>query len=332
MSTTTLSEHSSLTRRHFLTGAGVAAAGAAVLAVPAIALAAEDEAEVPATADTASAGRIFQGVELAIGRVVHNPDICSGCRTCEIVCAVAHEGKASSTYSRMFAFKDVTDACVTEVDTCKQCAGAECVVVCPTKALHVDPDTGARVIDEEKCIGCQLCRDACPCQPKRIKYDARKNVCFKCDLCGGEPQCVKFCPMGALTCSWIDYGTGEDEDSIFEVEITGTAAPYTHHEINTFKLEETASGLELQGVVWTSHATQFNVIDNEITVTADAYDQAGNLVASSKEAAKGNIPEMSSFKYTLEFDTSLKADQVAKIITTVDAVTITNAVTDSVTY
>ena len=29
-------------------------------------------------------------------------------------------------------------------------------------------------------------------------WDDTYNVIQKCDLCGGEPRCVPFCPTGAL--------------------------------------------------------------------------------------------------------------------------------------
>lgn len=74
-----------------------------------------------------------------------------------------------------------------------------CLLACPTDAFHVDEAAGAKVIEEEKCSGCMLCMTACPATPKRIRYNAGKKVCLKCDLCGGDPQCVKFCPTGALT-------------------------------------------------------------------------------------------------------------------------------------
>jgi Fe-S-cluster-containing hydrogenase component 2 len=42
---------------------------------------------------------------------------------------------------------------------------------------------------------------ACPKYPDAppIMYDSERNICVKCDLCGGNPLCVKFCPEGALS-------------------------------------------------------------------------------------------------------------------------------------
>jgi len=51
--------------------------------------------------------------------------------------------------------------------------------------------TGAISINDEKCSGCLDCVDAC-------RFDAihlgPNNELLTCDLCGGEPTCVKYCP------------------------------------------------------------------------------------------------------------------------------------------
>ena len=133
------------------------------------------------------------------GNIAVNPEICAGCRTCEAVCSLFKEGISNPELSRIHVFKDELDGYRGEPQPCRQCVRPGCLPVCPTGALHIDAVTGARVIDEKICDGCQLCIQACAFKPPRIRFNARKKVCFKCDLCGGEPQCVKFCPTGALT-------------------------------------------------------------------------------------------------------------------------------------
>ena len=67
--------------------------------------------------------------------------------------------------------------------------------VCPVKAITRDGN-GACVINYDKCIGCKMCKNACPLG--NMSYSTRLRRVFKCDLCGGEPKCVRFCPGGAL--------------------------------------------------------------------------------------------------------------------------------------
>jgi Fe-S-cluster-containing hydrogenase component 2 len=73
---------------------------------------------------------------------------------------------------------------------------------CPVEgAMSVDPQTGARLINESKCPeDCKKCRDACGLyfDPPRILFHPDKKACVKCDLCQGKPECVKWCPNGAL--------------------------------------------------------------------------------------------------------------------------------------
>lgn len=41
-----------------------------------------------------------------------------------------------------------------------------------------------------------MCMVSCPFGA--ISYDGDRKSVVKCELCGGDPQCVRFCPTGAL--------------------------------------------------------------------------------------------------------------------------------------
>jgi Fe-S-cluster-containing hydrogenase component 2 len=41
-----------------------------------------------------------------------------------------------------------------------------------------------------------MCVGACPFG--NIQYSNRKKKIMKCDLCGGSPDCVKYCPTQAI--------------------------------------------------------------------------------------------------------------------------------------
>jgi len=85
---------------------------------------------------------------------------------------------------------------------CFHCLHPTCVEVCPTKALHIDPDTGAVVWDGSKCIGCGYCEVACPFGI--IKLNKEVKTIDKCTFCIDRikndipPACVQACPTGAL--------------------------------------------------------------------------------------------------------------------------------------
>ncbi|MBO8129713.1 MAG: 4Fe-4S binding protein [Peptococcaceae bacterium] len=131
--------------------------------------------------------------------IVADPTSCVGCRICEAVCSQSHEGVINPALARLHisydAFKSYPQLYCKQ-DICKHCTGADCVAVCPAGALQIDPITGARFIDPNLCTGCRSCQEAC--QWNMITYVPEKNICIKCDLCGGDPECVKACPAGAL--------------------------------------------------------------------------------------------------------------------------------------
>ena len=80
---------------------------------------------------------------------------------------------------------------------CNQCSEPVCEENCPTGAIGKNPDDGVVRIDQDTCLGCGLCSLACPYGG--IDYDPVTKTTFKCDLCGGNPECVKACPEGLIS-------------------------------------------------------------------------------------------------------------------------------------
>jgi carbon-monoxide dehydrogenase iron sulfur subunit len=120
---------------------------------------------------------------------------CTGCRLCEMVCSVRHTGSNSPSRSRVHVVKWPQEGFDLPV-LCPQCDDAPCVAVCPTDALAWDPIMSRVALDYNLCIGCKMCVAACPLGGMGIDTVARKVV--KCDLCDGDPTCVRFCESGAL--------------------------------------------------------------------------------------------------------------------------------------
>jgi len=114
---------------------------------------------------------------------------CTGCRRCEIVCSLHHEDWIWPEASRVRIFMPFPGVEVPHL--CSQCDDYPCVESCPVEALSVDDRTGAVITDEEKCTSCGNCIDACPGQVPYLHPETSKVII--CDLCGGDPECVKVC-------------------------------------------------------------------------------------------------------------------------------------------
>ena len=122
---------------------------------------------------------------------------CSGCRLCQMVCSLWHDGAVNLERARLFVLNDEEGGIHYSHNHCRQCQSPECMLVCPTTdAMTVDERTGARVIVEDKCIGCGFCVKAC--YFNTVGFDSKRNVALKCDLCRGDPQCVKWCPHNCI--------------------------------------------------------------------------------------------------------------------------------------
>ena len=149
-------------------------------------------------------------VALTKGVVLADPELCAGCRTCEAVCTNYNsEGRASSAQARIILEKDYLRGKY-EANTCFQCVKPLCLHICPEEAIKVDKASGtnARIIDDILCIGCGRCIEACGrvFTPPRPRFDPEFEQVVKCHLCFGDPQCVKYCPYGALRYEWSEEG------------------------------------------------------------------------------------------------------------------------------
>jgi Fe-S-cluster-containing dehydrogenase component len=90
------------------------------------------------------------------------------------------------------------------------------VKACPEDAIEQDQETGLLRIDEKKCKGCDWCVQAC--EYGCIQIQSNTGLATVCDLCGGTPQCVEFCPEEALELVDSDEATAKRfNDSLKDV-------------------------------------------------------------------------------------------------------------------
>jgi carbon-monoxide dehydrogenase iron sulfur subunit len=124
-----------------------------------------------------------------------HPDRCTGCHNCDLACSFFHEGEFRLSASRIRVHSWEMEG-ISVPTTCVQCEDAPCVVVCPTGAMHIDPARNLVAWEGPQCIGCRMCTLACPFGA--VVYETSSKRILKCDLCGGNPECVTFCPVRAI--------------------------------------------------------------------------------------------------------------------------------------
>lgn len=145
---------------------------------------------------------------------------CTGCKTCEFACKDYYDLDANVQYRKVYECsggkteKDadgyITTSCFAYYVSmsCNHCDDPACTKVCPTTAMHKDPETGLVSVDADKCIGCGYCHMACPYNAPKV--DREKGHSVKCNGCadrvaaGEQPICVRACPARALEFGPVD--------------------------------------------------------------------------------------------------------------------------------
>lgn len=121
------------------------------------------------------------------------PDLCTGCNRCTSACSATHEGVFRPARSRVhinnFSFEGYSVPSV-----CFQCPNASCHKACPVDAISRN-ELDVVVVDQEICIGCGACVEACPYGMIDLG-DSGKS--YKCNYCDDAPACASECPRSAL--------------------------------------------------------------------------------------------------------------------------------------
>jgi len=127
-----------------------------------------------------------------------NKSVCQGCRSCEAVCSLVHT-EAVSPQVRGIQVTELNELGKFKLTVCQQCSDMQCARVCPVECIKRNPYSGAVEI-QEGCTGCGACAEECPIKAIVMVNLDNEVKAYKCDLCGGLPECVFACPRQAL--SW----------------------------------------------------------------------------------------------------------------------------------
>jgi anaerobic carbon-monoxide dehydrogenase iron sulfur subunit len=144
---------------------------------------------------------------------------CTGCRSCEIACAVRHsKGKtlfaalSENPLPKKRLFVEEAGAVKMPV-TCRHCEDAPCLNACITGSLYRDEQNFVRR-KKERCVGCWSCVMACPFGV--VGMDMENRLSVKCDRCHSldVPACVSACPTKALVLVDVDQYTKEQRKQV----------------------------------------------------------------------------------------------------------------------
>lgn len=140
---------------------------------------------------------------------------CYGCQACSTACKDWNGiGPGPEKWMTVYEWEEGTFP-TTRIHTlafsCAHCAEPACMAACPEGAIFKEPEFGAVLVDQDKCVGCRKCKEACPYGSPKYASDAEDEKMSKCTMCidklvrGEQPQCALSCPMRAL-----DFGPIED--------------------------------------------------------------------------------------------------------------------------
>ncbi len=129
---------------------------------------------------------------------------CIGCHACTVACKSEHDvpigvNRTHVKYIETGTYPDSSREF--SVHRCNHCEDAPCTTICPTYALFTRDD-GIVDFDNDRCIGCKSCMQACPYDALYI--DPNEGTAAKCNYCAHrvensyEPACVIVCPTESI--------------------------------------------------------------------------------------------------------------------------------------
>ncbi len=111
---------------------------------------------------------------------------CSGCHLCEMVCSLFHLGMINVERSAIRIQKDDLNSSLNSPLLCYQCKKMKCLEKEAIKDL-----------EKRRFIWKKLRAERCSFNALPV-FDGKA---YHCDLCGGNPQCVKVCTPKAIRLS-----------------------------------------------------------------------------------------------------------------------------------
>ena len=189
-------------------------------------------------------------------------DHCIGCHACTVACKSEHDVPLGVNRTWVKYIETGTFPAVARkfsVMRCNQCDDAPCMAICPTSALY-RADNGVVDFQDDDCIGCKSCMNACP-------YDAlyinpQTDTAHKCNMCnhrievGLLPSCQIVCPTEAIKIGDLDDPASEISRIIARDDVA-VRAPEQNTKPKVFyrgadqaSLDPTRTAIAADGMIW----------------------------------------------------------------------------------
>ncbi|MEM9563525.1 MAG: 4Fe-4S dicluster domain-containing protein [Actinomycetota bacterium] len=189
-------------------------------------------------------------------------DNCIGCHACTVACKSEHDvplgvNRTWVKYIETGTFPDV--ARKFNVMRCNQCDDAPCMTICPTSALY-RADNGVVDFQDDDCIGCKSCMNACPYDALYINPET--NTAHKCNMCnhrlevGLEPSCQIVCPTEAIKIGDLDDPRSEISRIIARDDVAvrapeqNTKPKVYYRGADQASLDPTRTAIANDGMIW----------------------------------------------------------------------------------
>ena len=128
--------------------------------------------------------------------LVFHPDKCNGCLDCEKACVKAHPTAVAAGKPRLQITKDGDHHKMKACLHCETCPPSE---LCPSALFEFHEDGKYWTLDEHRCFACMSCIPRCASEGIFFEGAFGVETAYTCDLCAGDPACIKACSKGALT-------------------------------------------------------------------------------------------------------------------------------------
>ncbi|NNC80398.1 MAG: polysulfide reductase NrfD [Acidimicrobiales bacterium] len=212
-------------------------------------------------------------------------DNCIGCHACTVACKSEHDvplgvNRTWVKYIETGTFPDV--ARKFNVMRCNQCDDAPCMKICPTSALY-RADNGVVDFQDDDCIGCKSCMNACPYDALYINPETM--TAHKCNMCNHrleqdlEPSCQIVCPTEAITIGDLDDPTSKISQLIARNDVAVRAPeqntlPKVYYKgADQAALDPTRTAIANDGMIWADTTEQHPTVP--VTLGKKPLDMEG---------------------------------------------------------